>query len=146
MWHTPPQNLGKMLPNRFGSDFRHLTTCLKTFLTGSIFTIWGGCAIWSQYKEIFQNFENFEEFKNDATICLKSLPNRFGSIFPTFWEGCAIWSQYKEIFQKFENFEELKNNAIICLKSLPNPFGSIFPTFWGGVYHMVAIQGNFSKF
>ena len=99
---TPhPQFVGKCYQNGLVAILGILRHVLKTFLTGSIFTIWGGCAIWSQYKEIFQNFENFEEFKNDATICLKSLPNRFGSIFPTFW---------------------------------------------GGVCHMVAIQGDFSKF
>ena len=102
IWHTPPQNVGKMLPKGFGSDFRHI---IALFLNSSKF---------SKFWKIYLHYDH-----------MAHPPQNVGKMLPV-----------RKVFK----------HVVRCLKSLPNRFGSIFPKFWGGVCHMVAIQGNFSKF
>ena len=66
IWHTPPQNVGKMLPNRFGSDFRHIMALF--FNSWKFLKFWKISLYWDHMAHPSQNVG-------------KMLPNRFGSDF-----------------------------------------------------------------
>ena len=146
IWYTPPQNVGKMLPKGFGSDFRHI---IALFFNSSKFSnFWKISLYWDHMAHPSQNVG-------------KMLPNRFGSDFRhivALFLNSSKFSKFWKIYLHYDHMAHPPQNVgkmlpvrkvfkhvVRCLKSLPNRFGSIFPTFWGGVCHMVAIQGNFSK-
>ena len=70
---------------------------------------WGGCAIWSHDPVFFEKFGKLGISKNNVILCLKSLPNRFGSIFPQIGGGVChmvAFSNYFWINWKNKHFWE----------------------------------------
>ena len=107
MWHTPPQIVGKMLPNRYGSDFKHNMTISFKIPT---------------FPKISKKTGLCDHMAHPPPNCGKMLPNWFGS---DFGHNINFVFQNPQFFKVFKNFLIMR------------PYGTPHPNWWGNATILV---------